>query len=51
MRNTKKQSESQAERIKYVMGLVLSPPFEIALVLVRFDHFATFIVNANRYGS
>jgi len=47
MRNTKKQSESQAERIKYVMGLVLSPPFEIALVLVRLDHVAYGIVNAD----
>ena len=47
MRNMKKQSGSQAERIKYVMGLVLSPLFELALVLVRLDHVASGIVNAN----
>ena len=47
MRNTKKQSGSQAERIKYVMDLVLSPLFEIALVLVRLDHVASVVVDAN----
>jgi len=37
---------------KFVVSFVpcreISPRFEIARVLVRFDHVASFIVNANR---
>jgi len=35
--------------VREVMQINRSPLFEIALVLVRFDHVASRIVNADRY--